>query len=159
MDFYKRYGWLCLLLFFFTNFSVSSITPFVAAQSTSRHIPIREEVKEPIALGDVLREEKSVLYKDYEMAINSQGYPVLKRNGKVLMTFKSSKDGPYDSVRMGLFSMLGKNDKQLIYEIINGNICCDEYWIIDVSTGKPRIIYSSVHYGLNDALVLRKVSF
>ncbi len=91
-----------------------------------------------------------------EFEFKTKGFsPIsLSRNKKEIFRFRPDTPNDYWSSSAGMASLLGRGSKQ-IYVVATGPgaVCCTNYWIVDVSAKKPRLIFSSEAYGrFRDAL-------
>lgn len=75
--------------------------------------------------------------------------PISIRNDKaVLLNFKADSAGDYWSNLVGKSNLLGEKSSE-IYVVATGPgaVCCTNYWINDISSGKPKSIFRSEDYG------------
>jgi len=82
--------------------------------------------------------------------VNFQKYAPLSltQNGNVIFRFKKREEAGYWAMSAGTAHLTGLESNQ-IYVDVNGTaaICCNNYSIIDVGSGKPRSIYHSEDFG------------
>lgn len=99
-----------------------------------------------------ITEEKNNLEYSGDTTINYNGYKIrnlenglsISRKGKRLI-FIPSAGMPFGS--FGLKSLLGGNEKQLVYETwAGGNHGSVEHSIVDLSSSTPRVIFRSLDY-------------
>lgn len=73
----------------------------------------------------------------------------LKKNGRVMLKFLTkSAWNDYSSISVGEARLLGRNTKQIY--VLSPNtaaVCCTNYWIIDITEERPRVIFRSEKYG------------
>lgn len=92
-----------------------------------------------------------------EATINVAGFDVviskytprsLVRNTRTVFTYETLHPGDYWANVIGVSSLLGPDSKE-IYVNANGpgGVCCTNYWITDVSAGKPTNIFRSEDFG------------
>lgn len=95
-------------------------------------------------------------YKDKTFKVTAAGYEVeitryipkfLKKNSHRLIRFRVLPGGYWSSL-VGESHLLGPESRQ-IYVVANGpgGVCCTNYWIADITFGKPRIIFQSQDFG------------
>jgi len=86
---------------------------------------------------------------EYQLAFSYFSPQFLKKQNKSLLRFpvKHAKQD-YHSSLVGVSSLLGRGSTQL-YVIAGGPgaVCCTNYWIVDISGGRPRMIFRSEEYG------------
>jgi len=120
----------------------------------ARYIP--DQLAEPI--GDFIKtytRDSRLSYLDYELVkskreskigppkgVTEIEYAVLRRNGRVVAKFDSPID-QLSEVRFGLFSCLGKDNKQLVVEQTSNKFW--RYWVVSLQP-EFRIIYDSSRY-------------
>ena len=117
---------------------------------------IPDQFGEPI--GDFIKtytKDDTLSYMSYEVVkskreskigppkgVTEVEYAVLRRNGRVVAKFDSPID-QLSEVRFGLFSFLGKEDKQLVVEQTSNKFW--RYWIVSLQP-EFRVIYDSSKY-------------
>ncbi len=73
----------------------------------------------------------------------------LKKNGRVRLKFQTKSSwSDYSAFFAADASLLGPNTKQIY--VLSPNtaaVCCTNYWIIDITTNQPRVIFRSEDYG------------
>jgi len=71
----------------------------------------------------------------------------LKRNSRRLLKFQVAS-GEYWASLVGESHLLGPESKQ-IYVVASGpgGVCCTNYWIVDIASEEPRIIFRSQDFG------------
>lgn len=101
--------------------------------------------------GDFIKtytKENTLSYLGYELVKSKRRgkseieYAVLRHNGREVAKFDSSID-QLSEIRFGLFSFLGKDDKQLIVEQTSDKLW--RYWIVSLQP-EFRILYDSKKY-------------
>lgn len=95
-------------------------------------------------------EEKtfSVRTGEFEVNITNFAPKTISRKERVLYKFKTLTPDDYSSSLVGLSKLLGKKSTQIYTVAVGpGAVCCTNYWITDVSTGKPRNIFRSEDFG------------
>ncbi len=72
----------------------------------------------------------------------------LEREGVGIFTFKRRENEGYWATLAGTSQLLGPTSTQ-IYTVVSGpgGVCCTNYSIVDVSSGRPRSIYHSEDFG------------
>jgi len=72
----------------------------------------------------------------------------LSKNQREIFHFRPQTPGQYWSSLAGTASLLGRDSTQ-VYVVATGpgGVCCTNYWIVDVSANKPRLIFNSETYG------------
>lgn len=85
-----------------------------------------------------------------EYTLNARYYVplTLTKDGKVVFRFKKRETAGYWAISVGTAQLTGPDSSE-IYVTVNGTaaICCHNYSIIDVGSGKPRSIYHSEDFG------------
>lgn len=68
--------------------------------------------------------------------------------GKSVFKFKTINKEDYWANLVGVSRLLGKNSRQ-IYVVASGTgaVCCTNYWITDISKGKPENVFRSEDFG------------
>lgn len=99
--------------------------------------------------------EKELKEKSYSIPaggfeVNIHGFAprTISRGRNKLFRFKTLTPKEYSSGLVGVSRLLGKRSKQIYTVTVGpGAVCCTNYWITDVSTGKPREIFRSEEFG------------
>src|SRR5688572_14487402 len=73
---------------------------------------------------------------------------VLRRKSVKLLSFKTRQPPDYWSNLVGTSSLLGEASSE-IYVVSTGPgaVCCTNYWVVDVSSKKPKLIFRSEDFG------------
>jgi hypothetical protein len=103
------------------------------------------------SISDKPPDEKEVDLDVLGLSLHISGYvpKTLNKEGRAILKFKT--DPPltdYWSSLVGIASLLGPRSKQ-IYVVSTGPgaVCCTNYWIIDVASGTPKLIFRSQDWG------------
>lgn len=85
---------------------------------------------------------------DFELKTRGFTPISLSQHKEEIFYFRPTSYEGYWSNLAGTASLLGRDAKQ-IYLVATGPgaVCCTNYWIVDVSLKKPRLIFSSEAYG------------
>lgn len=85
---------------------------------------------------------------DFQITVKNLAPKIISKNGKAVFKYKTIYPSDYHSNLVGVSQLLGRNSKE-IYVVTNGPgaVCCTNYWIADVSKGKPRNIFRSEDFG------------
>jgi hypothetical protein len=155
---------LCLLILVTLGCGASSINhpPLASSKAQPSATPEPNATPAKVSdtnLGDIdnIYSEDSVLsYSGYEVERRSRTikfrytkydtpilYAVLRKNGKVLVTFDGLLHPLGTEVRFGLFPLLGESSKQLIVE--QSTYRGLRYWVVNLSPGFS-VLYDSVNY-------------
>jgi hypothetical protein len=155
---------LCLLILVALGCGASSINHPPLASTKAQPSATPEPNATPTKVSDTdtgdidnIYSEDSVLsYSGYEVERRSRTikfrytkydteilYAVLRKNGKVLVTFDGLLHPLGTEVRFGLFRLLGESSKQLIVEQTTHRGW--RYWVVALSP-RFRVIYDSVNY-------------
>lgn len=106
-------------------------------------------VENEFSRGSGERESYQLAEAGYD--ISAYGFtPVsISRNGRLLLRF-STRDPrtAYHSILVGSAKLLGKDTSQIyIVSMGPGAVCCTNYWIVDISEHRPRLIFRSEEFG------------
>ena len=72
----------------------------------------------------------------------------IEYDGKAIFQYKTLYSKDYWANLVGISHLLGENSKQIYIEASGpGGVCCTNYWITDISGGKPKNIYRSEDFG------------
>jgi hypothetical protein len=84
-----------------------------------------------------------------KLRVNIQNFAPksISRNNQTLMRFQTGSNANYNSNRVGKSHLLGSHSNEIYVGANNGGICCGEDWIVDITNGKPRIIFHSDDWG------------
>ena len=121
------------------------VTSTPAPKTTFFPFPKVEEIKEiPQRKNDLeYSGDTTISYNGYKIRNLENGLSISKKSKRLL--FIPSAGIPYGN--FGLKSLLGGNQKQLIYETYSGgNHCCIEHSILDLSSSTPKVIFRSLDY-------------
>ncbi|MEK7854650.1 MAG: hypothetical protein AAB288_01055, partial [Acidobacteriota bacterium] len=107
----------------------------------------------PIVEGHDLQDLE---YKDKTFNVSAAGYEVeisrykpqfLKKDSRRVLKFQVPFDA-YWSNLVGVSKLLGP-DSQQIYVVATGPgaVCCTNHWVVDITSGNPKIIFRSQDFG------------
>lgn len=90
----------------------------------------------------------SINVEDFQITVKNFSPQTIGKNGKIIFSFKALYPNDYHSILVGVSHLLGKNSKEIYVVAVGpGAVCCTNYWIMDVSNGKPRNIFRSEDFG------------
>ncbi len=112
-----------------------------------------DEVFPPLTHHDSSMEEDNAdtsfdfKYENYLLKIKKNVPQVLLKNGKRWFEYKADRES-YRTNVIGISRLLGKAKKQLYFvNVGSGAVCCTNYWIVDISSARPKEIYRTEDYG------------
>ncbi|HMO79973.1 MAG TPA: hypothetical protein PKD24_04210 [Pyrinomonadaceae bacterium] len=108
--------------------------------------PITEQIS---AIDDDGRESYAKLEAGgHVLKIEDYVPRTLERNAEVIFKFKQREPGGYWATLAGTSHLLGPGSTQ-IYAVVSGpfGVCCTNYSIVDVSSGRPKSIFHSEDFG------------
>lgn len=84
-----------------------------------------------------------------QLRVNVQDFAPksISRNSQTLMRFQTGPNTEYNSNWVGRSHLLGKRSTEIYVFAANGGICCGEDWIVDITRGRPRVIFHSDDWG------------
>lgn len=73
----------------------------------------------------------------------------LAKNGKELLRLRTdSEKESYHSIALGQAKLTGEDSDQIYMVSLGpGAVCCTNYWIVDITSRKPRLIFRSEQFG------------
>jgi hypothetical protein len=84
----------------------------------------------------------------YKVEVSNYAPKSIRKNSSVLLTFKVRSPKDYWSGLVGVSSLLGPGSKQIYFVATGpGGVCCTNYWIADVTSGTPQLIFRSEDHG------------
>ena len=162
---------LCIFVLSLLFFSCASTSTLRPEQTNSNTIdffaePTPSPALAPEDLGVTIDQQFAILsdhgfsdenYKGKTFRVDALGMQVevsnfapktIRKDSNVLFRFKTRHPNDYWSNLIGVSHLLGPNSNE-IYAVSTGPgaVCCTNYWIMDVSSGKPRSIFRSEDFG------------
>ena len=108
----------------------------------------------PKNITDFMDSERDGTAREFEQSgftITTKDFmPVgLTKSGKQILRFKTKNEqDTYRGFLSGESKLLGPDSKQIyVVSLGPGGPCCTNYWIVDISTPKPRTIFRSEEFG------------
>lgn len=90
----------------------------------------------------------SVQAREFEVNIKNFAPKTISKKGRVLYKYKIRSPNDYSSSLVGFSKLLGTKSTEIYTVTVGpGAVCCTNYWITDVSSGKPRNIFRSEDFG------------
>ena len=96
-------------------------------------------------------------YKDRDYDVDALGYQVyishlapisVKKNSKTILRFNTRRPLHYWSILVGVSSLLDPKSKEIYVATAGpGAVCCTNYWITEISSGRLRPIFRSEEFG------------
>jgi hypothetical protein len=108
----------------------------------------------PTNITDFMGSERDGTARKFEQSgftITTKDFmPVgMSKSGKQILRFKTKNEqDTYGGFLSGESRLLGPDSRQIyVVSMGPGGPCCTNYWIVDISTPKPRVIFRSEEFG------------
>lgn len=84
----------------------------------------------------------------YDLEIKGFAPIAIKKESRTLFRFKTLFSDEYHETVVGRSHLLGPQSNEIYVAAVGpGAVCCTNYWIVDVTSSKPRLIFQGEEHG------------